>query len=145
MDDTQKDDQLKAKIAPSQPQTQPQTGRGLGEKEKEAAGVGKEVIREVGKEIEPAKELKEAGVKLRKEEIKLPPPVEKLGIKPTGPAAVPPPPAVSLPLSDDQIVTGLTSPILSSLRWLAEFCFRQLKKAHLGLRGIHGKIIRVKE
>jgi len=140
MGSVQTDDQTKAK--PSFPQ--PQTGRGLGEKEKEFAGVGKEVLEEVGKEIEPAKEIEKIGVKLKKEEVKVPPPIEKLGVRPTGPAIPTPPPAVSLPLTDDQVMKGLANPILSSLRWLAEFCLRQLKRAHISLKRIRGEVIRVK-
>lgn len=140
MDRGHKDDKLKAK--PSSFQSQ--VGPGLGEKEKEAPGLGKEVLEEVGKEAEPAKEIKELGVRLKKEAIKVPPQLTKLGVKPTGPAAPPPPPAVTLPLTDDQVVTGLASPILSSLRWLAEFCLRQLKKAHFTLKKVHGRIVRVK-
>jgi len=134
----QRDDTVK--VQPSS--FQPQAGSGLGEKEREAVGP-QEVVREVGKEVEPPKEVEEAGVKLKKEEIRLPPPIEKLGVKPTGPAAPPPPPAVSLPLTDDQVMKGLASPIISSLRWLAEFCLRQLKKAHLTLKKVQGEIIRV--
>jgi hypothetical protein len=135
------DDQTKGVPDP----VKPQTSRGLGEKEKETI-VTKEVIREVGKEIELPKEVEEAGVELKKEEVELPPPVQELGVKLTGPAAPSPPPAVTatLPLSDDQVVKGLAAPILSSIRWLAEFCLKQLKKAHIGLKKVHGKIVRVK-
>ena len=125
------------------PSLQAQTGSGLGEKEKEVVG-SKEVIREVGKEIEPPKEVEETGVKLKKEEIKLPPPIEKLGVKPSAPAVPPPSSTVTLPLTDDQVMQGLASPIVSSLRWLAEFCLRQLKKAHISLKKVHGKIVRVR-
>ena len=136
-------DQRDDNVQTQTPSPQAQSGPGLGEKEKEVVG-SKEVIREVGKEIEPPKEVEEAGVKLKKEEIKLPPSVEKLGVKPSAPVAPPPSPAVTLPLTDDQVMKGLASPIISSLRWLAEFCLRQLKKAHLTLKKVHGKIVRVR-
>lgn len=140
MDQSQTND--KTKLKPSS--FQPQVGPGLGDKEKEVPGLGKEVLEEVGKEIEPAKEIREVGVKLKKEEVKVPPPIEKLGVKPTGPAIPTPPPAVSLPLTDDQVMKGLANPILSSLRWLAEFCLRQLKRAHISLKRTRGETVRVK-
>lgn len=121
-----------------------QPSRGLGEKEKDVPGVGREVIEEVGKEIEPGKEIEKAGVELKKEEVKVPPSIEKLGVRAVGPAAPSPPPTISLPLTDDQVVGGLTVPLLFSLRWLAEFCLRQLKKAHIGLKRISGRIVRFK-
>lgn len=140
MDSDQNDDKTKIKPLPSKPQV----SRGLGEKEKEAAGLGKEALEEVGKEIEPPKEIKEVGVKLKKEEIKLPPAIEKLGVKPSGPATpLPSSSTITLPLTDDQLVKALTFPIFSSLRWLAEFCLRQLKKAHISLKRVRGKSIRV--
>ena len=140
MDGSQKDDKFKVKSS----FFQPKASSGLGEKEKEISGREREILEVVGKEIEPTKEIKETGVRLKKEEVEVPPPIEKLGVRPVGPAVPPPPPAVSLPLTDDQVLTGLAAPILSSLRWLAEFCLRQLKKALISLRKIHGRIVRVK-
>lgn len=140
MDQNQTDN----KIKPQPTLSQPQASRGLGEKEKEVAGSKEVAIETVGKEIEPAKELEKVGIELKKEEVKLPPAVEKMGVRPSGAAAPAPPPAVTLPLTDDQVVKGLAFPIVSSLRWLAEFCLRQLKKAHIGLKKIHGKMVRVR-
>jgi len=140
----QADDQVKLDSVPLQPRvSQPKVGLGLGEKERETAEL-KEAVEEVGKEIEPAKEIEKLGVQLKKEEIKLPPAVEKMGVRPSG-AAMPAPsaPAVTLPLTDDQVVKGLAFPLISSLRWLAEFCLRQLKKAHIGLKKVHGKMVRI--
>lgn len=140
MDSDQKDDKTKLK-----PSSQPKASRGLGEKEKEVAGLKEVPVEVTAREIEPAKEPKEAGIELKKEEIKLPLSVEKMGVQPSG-AAMPTPPApvVTLPLTDDQVVKGLAFPILSSLRWLAEFCLRQLKRAHIGLKRVHGKIVRAR-
>ena len=136
----QSDNQVKTDSVP----IQSQAGPGLGEKEREGIG-SKELIQETGREIEPSKEVKEAGVKLKKEEIKLPPPVEKMGVRPSGPAVtLLPQPTVALPLTDDQVMKGLAKPSVSSWRWLAEFCLRQLKKLHIGLKKIHGKVVRVR-
>ncbi|KKU02856.1 MAG: hypothetical protein UX99_C0020G0011 [Candidatus Amesbacteria bacterium GW2011_GWB1_47_26] len=42
-------------------------------------------------------------------------------------AAVPQKPKVTLPLTDDQIKKGLHHKIWEGIRWLAEWCLRQLK------------------
>lgn len=94
-------------------------------------------------------EVKEAGVEIKPETIELPPDLTKLGARPSG--ATQPvihqggakATVVTVPLSDPQIVTGLHASILSSLRWLAEWCILQLKRAHIQLRIIKGKIFRV--
>ena len=52
---------------------------------------------------------------------------------------------VQLPLTDDQILTGLHAQIMTSLKWLAEWCIRQLKKAHVHLKNMGGKVVREKE
>lgn len=106
-----------------------------------------EVVSEIGQEVELPKEVERAGVEVLKETIELPPDVKKLGVTPTGPSApaaaatIPP---VVLPISDQQVVAGLHVQILNSLRWLAEWCIKKLKKAHITLKNIHGKIIRIK-
>ena len=51
---------------------------------------------------------------------------------------------IKLPISDEKVEEGLQKPITSSWRWLAEFCRHILKHAHLALKKIHGKIVRVK-
>ncbi|MBL7159244.1 hypothetical protein ISS85_02115 [Candidatus Microgenomates bacterium] len=136
----QTDDQVQPK-----PITQPQTGRGLGEKEKELLGPKEAAIETVGQELEPPKEVKKARVTLKKEEIQLPPSVEEMGVKPADTTAPPPTlPSTPLPLADDQVMRGLTKSPTSSWRWLAEFCLRQLKKLHIGLKKIQGKVVRVK-
>jgi hypothetical protein len=50
---------------------------------------------------------------------------------------------VNLPLADDKILPALHQPITSSLRWLATLAFYILKKAHLTLRVVGGKTIRI--
>ncbi len=52
---------------------------------------------------------------------------------------------LSLPLPDDQIPADLKKPVSSGLRWLAEICMYMLKKAHLKLKEVHGKVTRVNE
>jgi hypothetical protein len=50
---------------------------------------------------------------------------------------------VHLPITDDSVVAGLKQPITSSFRWLAEFALYLLRKAHMILKKVHGKIVRV--
>lgn len=52
-------------------------------------------------------------------------------------------PVLELPLPDDQIPQALKKPVSSGLRWIAEICLYMLRKAHLKLKTIHGKVMRV--
>lgn len=112
------------------------------------ASTASEAVSEMTTEVEISPEVEKAGVTAYKETIELPPDIKKLGIAPTGSATpvvttvVPP---VVLPISDDKVVAGLHARLLSSLRWLAVWCIKKLKKAHIILKIIHGKIIRVKK
>ena len=116
-------------------------------KEQEPAQIAPvELVQEVSTELEIPKEVEKAGVeKVRHEEVVVPPDLKKLGVT-TG--ATPAPsatvPQVTLPISDQNVVAGLHAQLISSLRWLATWCIRKLKKAHVVLKVIHGKIIRVK-
>ncbi len=103
------------------------------------------LITEIGKEVELTPEVRKAGVTMKSETIVLPEPVQRMGVTPVGPSAPQPIPAVTLPLSDDQIAQGLHQSILSSWRWLAEWCERQLKQAHIILKSMQGKAVREKE
>lgn len=116
-------------------------------KEREPGGLGIEpAVKDVsGQEIALPKEVAAAGVKVHPTSVTLPQPVSQMGVTPTGQTSPPPTITVVLPLTDDQIVQGLTQSITSSLRWLAEWCVRRLKQIHLELKAIHGKIMRVKQ
>lgn len=98
-----------------------------------------------GQEVELAKEVASAGVKVHPTTVAIPQPVAQMGVKPIG-TNVPSPSAatVALPLTDDQIAMGLHQSIASSIRWLAEWCLRRLKQLHMGIKYIHGKVMRVK-
>lgn len=118
-------------------------------KEREMPVVAKEMISEVGREADIPKEVEKAGVEVIKETIELPPDVKRLGVTQTGPSvpaiSVTATPQVVLPISDQTVIAGLHAQLLSSLRWLAQWCVRRLKKAHIVLKVIHGKIVRVKD
>ncbi len=79
----------------------------------------------------------------RAETIELPPDVKKLGVQPTTNTQFSTYQTVKLPISDDKIMAGLHAPITSSLRWLATLATYILQHAHLGLKVIHGKVVRV--
>lgn len=123
----------------------PTQGGGVGMQKEQEPLIPPEAgpIEEVIGEVEVAPELERIGVEKRGETIKLPPDVRKMGVKAVGPTQ----PAtttttIPLPLTDDQIVVGLHAKIISSLRWLAEWCIRQLKKAHYHLKVIAGHAVR---
>jgi hypothetical protein len=90
-----------------------------------------------------SKEVASAGVSIHPTTIPIPPPVAEMGVKPASANIPMPTPAVTLPISDDQIARGLGKSIRESLRWLAEWCLRRLKQAHIGLQSIHGRLTRV--
>lgn len=119
-------------------------------KEGETHPAPKEVVQEVVNEIELPKEVSDAGVEKKGDVIvELPPDVKRLGVTQTGPTAPlvasTPSLQVSLPISDNQVVVGLHAQVTSALRWLALWCVKKLAKAHLALKVIHGKIVRVPE
>lgn len=50
---------------------------------------------------------------------------------------------VKVPLSDDKVQIGLQQPVTSSFRWLAELTVYLLKLAHISLRKVENKLVRV--
>lgn len=119
---------------------------------KEIEGVAlspNEEVSEVSAEVEVPQTVERAGVVKIAETIELPPDVKKLGVTQTG-AATPLTqttsiPSVQLPISDTQVVGGLSASVSLALRWLAVWCIKRLKKAHVALKVIHGRIIRVEQ
>jgi hypothetical protein len=110
---------------------------------KEAEPIPKKEIefKEV-KEKEVEEEVRPHIVK-REETIKLPPEIQKLGLKPVSTTQFPQYQAVKLPLSDDKIISALHAPVSSSLRWLATLSLYLLQQAHLSLKVVHGRVVRV--
>lgn len=93
-------------------------------------------------EHKPEQEV-EKFVNPRSETIELPPDLKKLGAQSTGTTQFSTYQNIKLPISDDKIIAGLHAPINSSLRWLATLAKYILACAHLGLKIVHGKVIRV--
>lgn len=77
------------------------------------------------------------------EKIELDPQLKKAGLQVIDHSALSPFQKVQLPLSDDLIIEGKQKPITSSWRWLSEFSLFILAQAHISLKKIHGKVIRV--
>lgn len=102
------------------------------------------VVTEVGKEVTLSPEVASAGVRMQSDTVVLPKPLQDLGVTAVGPTTKAPAhaPAIVLPLNDDQIATGLHQSLMTSWRWLAEWCNRQLHAVHLTLKTVHGKIVR---
>lgn len=114
-------------------------------KESAVSSAKTELVTEVSKEVELPTEVKEAGVEHLHGSIELPPDIKKLGVSASGVQTQVQPPAVTvtLPIQDDKIFDGSKAPVTSSIKWLATWCLKRLKFAHLILKKIHGKIVRV--
>jgi len=93
-------------------------------------------------EYEPEEEVR-VYIQPRKETIKLPPDLKKMGVQAASSTNFPSYQTVVLPISDDKVLQGLHAPISSSLRWLATLAWYLLRKAHLTLKVIHGHVVRV--
>ncbi|GAB4218636.1 MAG: hypothetical protein Fur009_0350 [Candidatus Microgenomates bacterium] len=79
----------------------------------------------------------------RQDTIELPPDLKKLGLQSISSTNFQNYQNIKLPISDEKIVVGLQAPITSSIRWLATFALYLLAKAHLTLKVIGGKVVRV--
>lgn len=113
------------------------------ERAEPSGGLEAPSLREMGKEAPLPSEVLSAGVRARGTSVTLPQSVAQLGVKPVGDTTEAPAAAV-LPLTDDQIATGLHQSLASSWRWLSEWCIRKLKQLHMTLKKMHGKFVRVK-
>ncbi|PIP15305.1 hypothetical protein COW98_01300 [Candidatus Roizmanbacteria bacterium CG22_combo_CG10-13_8_21_14_all_35_9] len=79
----------------------------------------------------------------RQDTIELPPDLKKMGLQPTSSTQFSSYQNITLPIPDEKIVVGLHAPITSSIRWLATLAVYLLARVHLGLKVVHGKVIRV--
>ena len=114
-------------------------------KEGEVINVKSEVIEDLTKEIELPKEAKEIGMEKIHGVIELPPDIKNIGVTHSGPQApvFATSATISLPLSDDKILQSAHYPLTSAVKWLSVWCLKRLRSAHLVLKKIHGKIVRV--
>ncbi len=79
----------------------------------------------------------------RPEEIELPDELKKHGLQAVKQNDFPDYRNVKLPISDEKVMMGSKAPINTSMRWLAEFAKFLLWKAHITLKTIHGRVVRV--
>lgn len=79
----------------------------------------------------------------RAETIELPPDLRALGLEAVSHSKFPSYKNIKLPLSDEKIVVGQKAPFTSGLRWLSTLALYILAQAHLGLKVVHGHVIRV--
>jgi hypothetical protein len=93
-------------------------------------------------EHEPSKEVSEY-VDDRKEKVDLSKEAVDAGAVSTAAPNYPVYNILKLPISDNRVYKGLQAPANTSIRWFAEFCNYLLKRAHLHLKKIHGRIMRV--
>jgi hypothetical protein len=126
--------------------SQQQTVHPSGAKELEPVAAKADGMRDAtGQETVLAPEVSGAGVKVRPGVIPINPRVAQMGVKPAGQnIPVQTTPTVVLPLTDQQIEVGLHQGITDSMRWLAVWCVRKLKQAHIALRNIHGSVLRTR-
>lgn len=79
----------------------------------------------------------------RAETIELPPDLKKMGLQAVSQSQFSGYKNIKLPISDEKIIVGQKAPITSSIRWLATFALYILAQAHLGLKVVHGHVVRV--
>lgn len=120
---------------------QPLTDQPIGSQPVSSIGMGKEV-EHAEKSVEAAsdvlqykdtelpKEVSAAGVRMQQTTVVLPMIVQKAGVQAINPVVQPSviSKTITLPLTDEQIAKGLHESILSSVRWLAQWCQRRLKQ-----------------
>ncbi len=96
-------------------------------------------------ETEPSiedREVKEY-VEVTKNEPTLSPELKKAGLNVVDSSSLDPKHRITLPITDEKILEGLDKPIDTSWRWLSEFARFFLLQAHITLKKIHGKVVRI--
>jgi hypothetical protein len=129
---------IQSMAAPTQPVSRPQ-------KEIEPVSqVEPPNLEETMGEMELEPDLEQAGVEKISGSVELPPDMVKMGVQSISPTQpISQTPTVNLPIPDDLVEKGLHVQFFYSLRWLAEWCIKKLKKAHIHLKNLGGKILRV--
>lgn len=73
--------------------------------------------------------------------INLPPEIKQAGVM--SEPQIPDYQRVKIPLADDKLIEGSRAPFTSSLHWLTALAFYIFKQAHIGIRVVHGHVVRV--
>lgn len=79
----------------------------------------------------------------KKENIELAPELKSMGLKAVTQTNFPNYQNVKLPISDEQVLEGEKAPVNTSLRWLSEFAKFLLWRAHISLKTVGGRVVRV--
>lgn len=82
-------------------------------------------------------------IQIHPETIKLPPDLKKLGLQPVSNSQFSNVQNITIPIRDDRVLVGLHAPINSSFRWLATLAVYILSQAHIRLKTVGGKAVRV--
>jgi hypothetical protein len=82
-------------------------------------------------------------VQVREETMEVPPDLQQMGVAATPTTHFQTQQVTTTLIPDEKIVEGLHQPVSSSFRWLAELALYILKHAHITLKKVHGKIMRV--
>lgn len=82
-------------------------------------------------------------IQIHPETIKLPPNLKKMGLQPVSNSQFSSYKNITTPIPDDRILVGLHAPITSSFRWLATLAIYILNQAHIALKTVRGKTVRV--
>ncbi len=123
-------------VLPQQPPKDPQASPhpissiGMGKEVEQASTTELLIDVENSKDIELTKEVSAIGVSIKPTSIVLPKIVQNAGVQVANPVVQPYTIAstIVVPLSDDQIAKGLHESVLSSVRWLAQWCQRRLQQ-----------------
>ena len=96
-------------------------------------------------ETEPVIEDKEVKkfIEVKRDEPQIHPELKKAGLLSVDTSSLDPKHKIQLPISDEKVIEGLQKPVTTSFRWLAEIALFMLKHAHLTLKKVHGKVVRV--
>ena len=104
-------------------------------------------IQEIEQEIEKTKEMESIGAEIISGEVKLPPTLTQAGVQSVSGANTPivtsQTPGPTMPITDDQIETGLHTDMGKSLHWLAVWCVKKLQQTHVILKKVHGHAVRI--
>lgn len=114
----------------------------MGGKEGEVASVAPPELplKAVAQEVVLPKEVASHGVSATPHTITLPLPLIQAGVQAVGAHASVHPIAstgIHLPLTDDEIAKALHASVTTSVRWLAEWCVRQIKMVHSTVSNSH--------
>lgn len=118
-------------------------GAGSMTKETLPLAQNEQVGREEIVEREPAQKPVSHYVTPHAESIKLPPALKELGLEEVNENEFPKVSSVRLPITDEQILKDLQAPPTESRRWYATFFLYILERAHLTLKRVGTKVIRV--